>query len=48
MARGPANRKRPREVAGQNRAEGVALEEKAKKAKELREALGKWGHYKPV
>ncbi|NMB78229.1 MAG: type III ribulose-bisphosphate carboxylase [Methanomicrobiales archaeon] len=28
--------------------EGVSLEEKAKKAKELKEALGKWGHYKPV
>ena len=28
--------------------EGVTLEEKAKKAQELREALGKWGHYKPV
>jgi ribulose-bisphosphate carboxylase large chain len=28
--------------------EGVTLEEKAKKAKELKEALGKWGHYKPV
>ena len=28
--------------------EGVTLEEKAKTAKELREALGKWGHYKPV
>jgi ribulose-bisphosphate carboxylase large chain len=27
--------------------EGVTLEEKAKKAKELKEALGKWGHYKP-
>jgi ribulose-bisphosphate carboxylase large chain len=28
--------------------EGVTLEEKAKKAPALREALGKWGHYKPV
>ena len=28
--------------------EGVILEEKAKKAKELKEALGKWGHYKPI
>ena len=28
--------------------DGVSLEEKAKKAKELKEALGKWGHYKPV
>jgi len=28
--------------------EGVTLEEKAKKAKELKEALGKWGYYKPV
>lgn len=28
--------------------EGVSLEEKAKKAKELKEALGKWGHYKPI
>jgi ribulose-bisphosphate carboxylase large chain len=28
--------------------EGVTLEEKAKKAPELKEALGKWGHYKPV
>ena len=27
--------------------EGVTLEEKAKKAPELKEALGKWGHYKP-
>jgi ribulose-bisphosphate carboxylase large chain len=27
--------------------EGVTLEEKAKKAQELREALEKWGHYKP-
>jgi ribulose-bisphosphate carboxylase large chain len=26
----------------------ITLEEKAKKAKELKEALGKWGHYKPV
>jgi len=28
--------------------EQMTLEEKAKKAKELKEALGKWGHYKPV
>jgi ribulose-bisphosphate carboxylase large chain len=27
--------------------DGVTLEEKAKMAKELAEALGKWGHYKP-
>ena len=27
--------------------EGVTLEEKAKMAPELKEALGKWGHYKP-
>jgi ribulose-bisphosphate carboxylase large chain len=27
--------------------EGVTLEEKAKKAQELKEALEKWGHYKP-
>jgi ribulose-bisphosphate carboxylase large chain len=27
--------------------EGVTLEEKAKKAPELKEALAKWGHYKP-
>ncbi|MFA4859580.1 type III ribulose-bisphosphate carboxylase [Methanoregula sp.] len=27
--------------------EGVTLEEKAKKAKELKGALDKWGHYKP-
>ncbi len=27
--------------------EGISLEEKAKTGKELREALGKWGHYKP-
>jgi ribulose-bisphosphate carboxylase large chain len=27
--------------------DGVTLEEKAKKAPELREALEKWGHYKP-
>ncbi len=27
--------------------EGVSLEQKAKKNKELREALKKWGHYKP-
>jgi ribulose-bisphosphate carboxylase large chain len=28
--------------------EGVTLAEKAKKAPALKEALGKWGHYKPV
>src|SRR5512136_18368 len=28
--------------------EGMSLEDKAKKSKELKEALGKWGHYKPV
>jgi ribulose-bisphosphate carboxylase large chain len=28
--------------------EKVTLEEKAKKAPALKEALGKWGHYKPV
>jgi ribulose-bisphosphate carboxylase large chain len=28
--------------------EGVSLEEKAKTAVALKEALGKWGHYKPV
>jgi ribulose-bisphosphate carboxylase large chain len=27
--------------------EGITLEEKAKKAKELAQALEKWGHYKP-
>jgi ribulose-bisphosphate carboxylase large chain len=27
--------------------EGVTLEEKAKKATELKGALAKWGHYKP-
>lgn len=27
--------------------DGITLEEKAKTAKELREALGKWGHHKP-
>jgi ribulose-bisphosphate carboxylase large chain len=27
--------------------EGMTLEEKAKTVKELGEALGKWGHYKP-
>jgi ribulose-bisphosphate carboxylase large chain len=27
--------------------EGITLEEKAKKAKELKEALAKWGYYKP-
>jgi len=27
--------------------DGVTLDEKAKQAKELREALGKWGYYKP-
>ncbi len=27
--------------------EGISLEEKAKKSKELKEALEKWGHYKP-
>jgi ribulose-bisphosphate carboxylase large chain len=27
--------------------EGITLEEKAKKAQELKEALEKWGHYKP-
>jgi ribulose-bisphosphate carboxylase large chain len=27
--------------------EHISLEEKAKKAKELKEALEKWGHYKP-
>jgi len=27
--------------------QGVALDEKAKKAKELGEALKKWGYYKP-
>ena len=27
--------------------EGMTLEEKAKKAKELKEALAKWGYYKP-
>lgn len=27
--------------------EGVSLKEKAKKNKELKEALGKWGHHKP-
>jgi len=27
--------------------DGVTLEEKAKHNRELREALGKWGHYKP-
>jgi ribulose-bisphosphate carboxylase large chain len=28
--------------------DGVTLDEKAKTAKELREALGKWGYYKPT
>jgi len=28
--------------------EGISLEEKAKKSQELKEALEKWGHYKPV
>ena len=27
--------------------EGITLEEKAKKSQELKEALEKWGHYKP-
>jgi ribulose-bisphosphate carboxylase large chain len=27
--------------------EGISLSEKAKKAKELGEALEKWGYYKP-
>jgi ribulose-bisphosphate carboxylase large chain len=27
--------------------EGITLEEKAKKAPELKSALEKWGHYKP-
>jgi ribulose-bisphosphate carboxylase large chain len=27
--------------------EGISLKEKAKTNKELREALGKWGHHKP-
>jgi ribulose-bisphosphate carboxylase large chain len=28
--------------------EGISLEEKAKKSQDLKEALEKWGHYKPV
>jgi len=27
--------------------DGISLDEKAKKAKELKEALAKWGYYKP-